>query len=387
MKTFFLFCLLALLLESFSASSPQSTSTEGMTTRSASSECLVQLNPEEDEQKRCSEIFTGHLTSYTLRTGFTIPTGKEDFYCEVFRSAILFASKQSNDFVQYVSDKRISVTMHCFFLSFFVEVMRSKTVSSNFGCKFVQEYSEAIALKLDAASEDIQVFINHVFPLLKELVASGNFLNYSYLLRTCVNDLTDGQADQLYTIHCLQYFGNESEAEYGLKFEVFKFGIEFLNLYIRRYEILSISGITNYRNCALTKPRGYYLIAFNPLIMVAEQNLPITENDLEKIKTTPLNFDNGVQLLNLLENLLLNINFLKYDTLEKLLRRKVILNNLIHFNDVILLVNLGLITCFRAWAQLQYNFIDEWTRTILEMACAQSPDPRFKEVFDYFIKK
>ena len=369
-------------IASLSASSPSFTNVDIFTSRNSSNDFLISVNREQDDRiAKCKEIFKGHFESYTLRTRFSIPEYMEEFYAKIFTKAVRYASKLTTSFAEVILDSKVGVPFHCFLLEYFLKVLKFNQGYS----QFIRFYSEAIALNHSASLQNSQVINLHVFPLLIELVLTGNFLNYSFLLSTFIMRFDEIQKNQIYSTHFRQYFSRLNEDETPLEMESFKCGVEFLNLYIPRYELWNLLEVKDLKKFALKNPFGYYLIAFNPLRVVIEERTDLTEEVLEKIKRTPLIFGNEFQFLCHLENFLISTNFLNYTTFDQFEARKTVFNSLISLENVLLLVNLGLISCFRAWIQLQYSSIDDWTMTTLKAACYESSDSRFKLMLDALI--
>jgi hypothetical protein len=375
-----LFSYFSVLLSSASSSSP-ATTIESISPRTSSIST--------DKIFKCNEIFKKHLEGYTVRTRFAIPLDMDTFYADIFIKAVFFAARTSKSFDEVIFDNRVSVTFHCFLLEYFLLVLGQER-EGFFYSELIYKYSKAIALTHHSNLEDSHVINVHLFPLLNELVLTGNFLNYSFLLSTCVDRFNSFQKDQIYSSHCRQYFFHLQEIETSLELEAFGFGIEFLNLYIPRSEILSIVGVENYQNVALFKPLGYYLISFNPLRAAVQGNVAI---DLERIKRNPFVFESKIDFFIQLESFLNQMEFLNCATLEQFNLRKsvfnALINNLSDFENVLLLVNCGFITCFQAWIQFQYtsNSIDDWSIMLLKNSCYYSSDKRFKETFDNIFKK
>ena len=382
MLVFLVFCY---FIASFSASSPETT-VEISCSRSSPIESIIYESS--DKIFKCNELFKEHFQRYTIRTSFSVPEGLDEFYTETFIKAVLFAANVPNNFKEVIYDSRISVPFHCFLLEYFLLVLIQEQGGSHcFHSQFIGNYSESIAINHGANSEDSHVINVHVFPLLNELVLTGNFLNYSFLLSTCVNRLDTKQKDKIYSSHCLQYFLRLNDQETTLEFETFKCGIEFLNLYIPRFEILSLIGIKNYDTVALNKPFGYYLIAFNPFKAVVEGKIVIDKELLEGVKRTPFLFKTEIEFFNHLESFLIQIDFLNFKNFEQFEIRKLVLNSFINLDKVGLFISCGLTTCFQVWIQFQYTSIDDWTRIILRSACYESSDKRFKLIYDNFIKE
>ena len=331
----------------------------------------------------CDEIFNKHLEDYTIRTRFVIPEYLDDFYITVFSNAVSFAAFSSPNFDKFIHDTNISAPIHCFLLEYFLLVMREEPfIFCHF--KFVQKYSNSLALTHQVDLEDSSVINLHVFPLLIKLVLTGNFLNYSFLLSTCVKYFDSFQNDQIFSSHCLQYFYNLKEKETSVSLEVFKLGLEFINLYIPRCDILSRLAIENFKNVALYKPGGYFLVALNPLKAVAEGK---DIADLKMAEKVPIMFMDEIEFFENLENYLIHISFLKYETSEQFNARKLVFNALINCDkNILLLVNSGFITCFQAWILFQYTSLDDWFKLILKFSCYRSHDQRFKELYDLYIK-
>lgn len=367
-------------LSSFSTASPVSTSETLSPLWSSDS-----LPRDSESIYECNEIFKKHLEDYTIRTRFVVPKELDDFYTSVFIKAVLFAAGTFASFDEVIFDGKISVAIHCFLLEYFLLVLRQDDEGFCYS-QFVRKYSDSIALTHLARNEDIQVIYLHVFPLLKELVFTGNFLNYSFLLSTCVGGLNSDQKDQIYSSHCFQYFSRINERETEIALEIFKCGLEFINLYIPRCEILSLAGIDNYETIASFKPFGFYLVAFNPLWAVVEGRV-VVDLDLERVKKSPLVYGNEIEFFSQLESFLTQIDFLSYTNLEQFNARKSVLSALINFENILLLVNCRFITCFLAWIQFQYTSLDDWNKVLLKASCYGSVDKRFKELYDLYIKE
>lgn len=363
-----------------SSSSHSTTEEISLTSRNSSIESLVTLNnPDLDRIFVCDEIFKRHFADFYLRTDSN-NANRVDF--EIIYKAIQFAAKVSNSFVEVISDENVSIPVHCFLLEYFLKVARFDHQSIYFYSKFIRIYSEAISSKVGRSITENDRIVNvFIFPLIKELVSTGNFLHYSILLSTCINHLNFEQKNELYTIHFSQYL-NRQQNESEIDIETFAFGIEFLNLYIPRYELLSIMS-EEQRRLAMAKPFVYYLFAFNPLkAVVLSYNASVVAENFNPVLTA----DNEFTVLPHLETFLIKTNFLNITTIEQYVARKSIFNALIKIDNVLLLVNCGFLTCFQAWLRFQYAQIDEWTLATLKAAAYGSDDHRFKVIFDSFFR-
>lgn len=130
-----------------------------------------------DKIFQCNEIiFKEHLERYTIRTRFSIPDGYDEFYSEIIIRAVLFAANVPTKFNEVIYHSRISVPFHCFLLEYFLLVLKQEHVGYHyFYSRFIGKYSDSIAIHHQANSEDSRVINIHVFPLLSELILTGNF--------------------------------------------------------------------------------------------------------------------------------------------------------------------------------------------------------------------
>lgn len=382
MKVLYPYLLVLNYFTFFAAASSPSTTVESFAnSRNSSIESLASLNtPDHDRIFVCDEIFRKHFVEFNLRTDLNILTG---FNIEIIPKAVYFAAKLSDSFFEVISDEQISIPVHCFLLEYFLKVARLDHRSNYFYAQFIRVYSEAISSQFikKFSENDHQIFSGFIFPLLKELVSTGNFLHYSILLSSCIDRLNSEQKNELYSIHFYQYFNvQNAQQESALDIETFAFGIEFLNLYIPRYEILSIIP-EEYQASAMMKPFGYYLVAFNPLRVVVENNTAPSF-----VGKPVLTSENEFEALPHLEAFLIKTDFLNFTTMEEGISRRFIFNALIKIENILLLVNWGYLTCFQAWLRFQCTSIDEWTLTTLKTAAYEADNPRFKEIFDDFFQ-
>ncbi len=325
------------------------------------------------------EIFINHLSEYT---SFPIDPDYEQFYLRIYRKACLFAAGNRSTFSDVINNTSVSVPVHCFLLEFFVKVLlHENEFKSSIYSRSLNSYSDALSSNLNVFLGPIEIFNMHVFPLLKKLVSTGNFLNYSMLFSQCFDLLTDTQKDSLFNSHCRQYFSKPAVIDESFEFFVFKQGIDFMTLYYPRYDILSISGEIDSDN-----KLSFYYVVLQPLrAVVNPRSFPVTRGILNEIRKINLDFKDDL-LLKSFEDILNETGYINYCKLEEFHDRKLIFNALFHCSNIPKLIQLGLVTTFQSWARFKYNSsMNENDHSILKQLCYNASDERFKMIFDVLI--
>ena len=353
---------------------------------------LTYLN--EDRMEKYGLLIRQHLDEYYFKTGLTFSKFEEDFHAKIFCKALKFASGHSSDFNEVIFDPKISLKVHCFLLEFFVKVFEHEIIESFATYSpFLTFYTTTLAAQLyeifNVPPQTIQKF---VFPMLKSLVNTGNFLNYSMLFPILRNHFTEDLTSQFYKIHTRQYFlrgGIKEEFENALELEVFKNGIEFLGLYSPRYEIYSLFELKNNRTIVFRKPEGFYYILLHPLrATVNPINNPLTWDVLNNIEKAPTFLSGYAEhFLFRLEVELIETNFVNFSTEYEFGVRKNIFESLIYNLNEFVIIRLKLVNVFRAWLLFISPPMDEENLQLVRLACYESDNPEFRQLFDKFLSK
>lgn len=355
-------------------------SSSSQTTRESSTDSHNSLVFEARRPAHVKEIFINHLSEYTR---FPIDSDYEKLYLRIVKKACLFAAGHRSTFSDVINDTSVSVPVHCFLLEFFVKVLlhENEFKSGSIYSHSLKSYSDALSSNLNVTLGPIEIFNTHVFPLLKILVSTGNFLNYSMLYSQCFDLLTDTQKDSLFTSHCRQYFSKPKAIDEPFELFAFKQGIDFMTLYYPRYDILNISGEIESDNKLY-----FYYVVLQPLrAVVNPKSFPVTMEVLNEIRKINLNFEDDL-LLKSFEEVLNETRYINYSKLHELQDRNLIFNAMFRFSDIPKLIQMGLVMTFQSWAQFQYSSsINENDHFLLKQLCYNASDERFKIIFDELI--
>lgn len=197
----------------------------------SSTSSSVSLSLQEvDREKRYGKILHQYYAEFYDKTNFIVAEPEQDFHLRIFSKAIKHAAGPVSDFTEVILNPKINLEIHCFLLGFFTRVFKKENGHATYS-QFLQFYTATLYEKrseiFQVSPQTIQTF---VFPLLKDLVGTGNFLNYSMLFPVLRCHFNAEIALELFKIHMRQYFERES-AESFLEHEVFKHGLDLLNLY------------------------------------------------------------------------------------------------------------------------------------------------------------
>lgn len=377
-KTFFIFPV------------SSSSSNSSLTTHATSTDSLESL-ADASNLISVKYTFTEYLKNYTLNTGIHVDPAQDEFYATIYTEAIFFASGLRSSFVDVVKNPHVSVPVHCFLLEVFTSILLQRSeISCSIYSDFIRFYSEYLAANYEITMGPIEIFNKNVFSLLNKLVQTGNFLNYSMLYSVCSPFLTETQKDILLKSHCSQYFEKLAVNAFdSLEFSVFQLGIDFMSLYHPRYDILSIFGFE--ASFLTANTHVFYYLALQPLrAVVNPMATPLNYEILAQISRISSRYcdtANENLFLKVIENVLKDVDFLNIRNFEQFKNRLSIFDALFRVSHIEKLVELGLVTTFQAWAQSEYlkSSHEQSQNANLRQACYNSPDPRFKLIFDELI--
>ena len=303
-----------------------------------------------------------------------------DSSSKIFTQVMNLLLGRAANLKEIIFDPQISLKVHCLLLDFFMKNFDAADHSS-----LLKDYTAALYRRTDlfnfASPEVIHKF---VFPTLRSLINTGNFLNYSMLFPVLMNHFTEELGAGFYQIHIRQYFMKKGR-ESALEFEVFKFGLEFLSLYFPRYEIYSISNLENVREIAVEKPFAYYLILVHPLRAATATNVnaPLTREVLSKIEMAACEFPIESELfLKLLETELRAHDFMNYNNNEDFNMKRIVFNAIFEDFNGFTLIKLNLIILFMSWLCFKSPILDPESFEKLRNACIRSENPEFIRIFE-----
>lgn len=331
-------------------------------------------NPNIQEQEQVYKtILSCHMTEFNLTENVDF-----DSNSKIFTQVMNLLLGRAANLNEIIFDQQISLKVHCLLLDFFVKHFDAADHSS-----LLKNYTVALSQRTDlfyfASPEVIHKF---VFPTLRSLVNTGNFLNYSMLFPLLMNHFTEEVGSGFYQIHIRQYF-MKNGSENALEFEVFKFGLEFLGLYFPRYEIYSISNLENVRQIAVEKPFAYYLILLHPLRAAAYLNAPLTREVLSKIEAAAREFPMESELfLKLLEAELRAGDFSNYNNTEDFNMKRTVFNAIFEDFNGFTLIRLNLTNIFMSWLLFKSPILDPESFEKLRNASIRSENPEFIRIFE-----
>ena len=340
----------------------------------------------DDRVERYITILRYHIDDFTFKSNYAIPQSDKKLHEQIFTQALNFVLGRPHNFNQVISDPKVSLKTHCLLLEFFVKILELESIGeATKYSPFLKHYTIGLSVRPELFNVPPNVIQNFVFPALKALVRTGNFLNYSMLFPVLNDHFTDLWESNFFKAHIRQYFVKDAP-ETALEFEIFKLGLEFLNIYFPRYEIYTISNLNTFPNLAFNKPEGCYLILFHPLRSVTSPTAwPLTPTVLSKIESSSrfLAEDSGQTLIRL-ESELIAIDFLNQSFYDDSNNRKLIFVALFRNINIFLVIKLNLPTVFTAWLHSQSPILDPIIFKELREVCNSSPNPEFKKILDKF---
>lgn len=334
-------------------------------------------------------VLTEHLKEFSGRPASS--AFNTEFYQnfqrieEYFMTAIKFSTGVSTDFI--IGHREFGIPVHCFLLEYFLQIFQTTALDKMNYMDFLTIYADKLEhLILESKTSEIVMIVqNYIIPLIFKLVMTGNFLIYSKLLSISISQFSENQKAKLYQLHFKQYF-YDCFIIRELDFEVFLFGLEFLDMYVPRLEILSISGLDS--RFAVTKPKEFFTIAYHPIKSVTNSSFDldsITDDDILLIKNSNI-FDNcDIDVaFSLLDTFLSETNYLQYSTDKEFHARKSIFNAVFNICDdsiILKAINLQLIALFTAWIHFNHSNIDLWSKEAVKLACLNSYIYEFKRFY------